>query len=273
MLLFLHIDVPRALSVRQGLRDIDWIGNFLLVCSVVSILIALTWADSRYPWSSWRILVPLLVGFAGLGVFHAYEASNLCAHPTIPPRLLSNRTASIAFLITFFMGIMAVYRTYFLVVYLEGVLMKSTARAGVLLLPSVLVFVPASVVGGVLLSKTGRYKPVHGIALAFVILASGLYMDFDQNSSLAKVILYQIVAGAGPGMLSKSNPPSVNIKLSHKESSQHYSSSRAGCIIRLRISGGERSLGLSACFRQRLGYISAGRDFQQSIRCRVAQNI
>lgn len=207
MLLFLHIDVPKALTVRQGLRDVDWIGNFLLLGSVVSILIALTWADARYPWSSWQILVPLLIGFAGLGVFHAYEASGFCAHPTIPPRLLSNRTAAVAFAITFFMGIMAVYRTYFLVIYMEGVLMKSAARAGVLLLPSVLIYVPSSVAGGIILAKTGRYKPVHGLALAFVILASGLYLDFDQNSSLAKVIVYQMVAGIGTGMLSESIQP------------------------------------------------------------------
>lgn len=208
MILFLHVDVPKTLTVHQGLSDIDWVGNFLLVGSVVSILIALTWADARYPWSSWQILVPLLVGFAGLGVFHAYEASSFCPHPTIPPRLFSNRTAAVAFAITFFMGIMAVYRTYFLVIYMEGVLMKSAARAGVLLLPAVLIYVPSSVAGGIILSKTGRYKAVHGLALAFVILASGLYIDFDQSSSLAKLIVYQMVAGIGSGMLSESTRPS-----------------------------------------------------------------
>lgn len=204
MLLFLHIDAPKALTVRQGLRNIDWIGNFLLVGSVVGILIALTWADARYPWSSWHILVPLLVSFAGLGAFHTYEASSFCKHPTIPPRLFANRTAAVAFAVTFFMGIMAVYRTYFLVIYMEGVLMMSPARAGVLLLPSVLTYAPSSVVGGIILSKTGRYKPIHIVALAFVVLASGLYIDFDEHYSLAKIVVFQMVAGIGTGMLSKS---------------------------------------------------------------------
>lgn len=187
----------------QGLKDIDWIGNILLVCSVISILIALTWADARYSWSSWRILVPLLVGVAGLGLFHSYEASSFCVQPTLPPRLFSNRTAAVAFAITFFMGIMTVYRTYFLVIFMEGVLMKSATQAGILLLPSVLVYAPSSVVAGVLLSRTGRYKPVHGFALAFVVLASGLYLDFDPSSSLAKLVVYQMVAGVGSGMLSE----------------------------------------------------------------------
>lgn len=204
MLLFLHIDVPRTLTVRQGLRDIDWLGNAILIGNVVGILIALTWADARYPWNSWHILVPLLISFAGLGLFHVYEASRFCKHPTIPSRLFTNRTAAVAFVITFFMGIMAVYRTYFLVIYMEGVLEMSTARAGVLLLPSVLTYAPSSVIGGVILSKTGRYKPVHGFALAFVVLASGLYINFDENYSLAKIVVYQMVAGVGTGMLSES---------------------------------------------------------------------
>lgn len=112
------------------------------------------------------------------------------------------------------MGIMAVYRAYFLVIYMEGVLMQSTSRAGVLLLPSVLVYVPASIAGGIVLSKTGRYKPIHGLALAFVVLASGLYMDFDRHYSLAKLVLYQLVAGIGTGMLREFSLPKVSIHFS-----------------------------------------------------------
>lgn len=203
MFLFLHVDTPRPLTVAQGLRRVDWIGNALLIASVVSILIALSWADTRYPWSSWHILVPLLVGLAGMAGFHAYEASSHCANPTLPPRLFANRTAAVSFLVAFFVGIVTVWRLYFVTLYFEGVLRASSSRAGVLLLPTVLVYVPASVSGGFALSKWGRYKPLHLLGLAFIVLASGLYIDFDRDSSLAKIVLYQMVAGWGTGMLSK----------------------------------------------------------------------
>lgn len=212
MLLFLHVDVPKALSARQGFKDIDWIGNFLLVASLVSILIALTWADTRYPWKSWRIIVPFLVGFAGLAAFHIYEASSFCRHPTIPPRLVRNRTAAIAFATTFFMGVLSTWRTYFVVLYFEGVLVKSAARAGVLLLPAILVYVPASVAGGIFLSKTGRYKPIHLVALLLVVLASGLYIDFNKHSSLAKIVIYQMIAGTGTGILGQLPIPTFSVQ-------------------------------------------------------------
>jgi hypothetical protein len=200
LLLFLHIDAPRPLTIRQGLKRTDWAGNFLLVGSVVSILIALSWADTRFPWDSWRILVPLLVGFAGLIVFHVHQA--FCAEPTIPPHLFKNPTAAVSFAITFSMGMLSVWRSYFLAIYLEGVLLVSSSRAGVLLLPSIFVFVPASMSAGIALSKWGRYKPIHLLACLLMVVASGLYIDFNKNSSLAKVVIYQMIAGWGSGMLS-----------------------------------------------------------------------
>lgn len=45
---------------------VDWIGGFLFVSSTCSFLIGLTWGGSQYPWSSWRTLVPLIVGFGGI---------------------------------------------------------------------------------------------------------------------------------------------------------------------------------------------------------------
>lgn len=189
------------MTVRQGLKRVDWIGNWLLIGSVVSILISLSWADTRYPWASWRILVPLLVGFAGLAAFHTYESSSWCVNPTIPPRLFGNRTSAVAFLSTFLAGALTFWRLYFMALYFEGVLLVSTGRSGVLLLPSVLVYVPAAVSGGFALSKWGRYKPIHLIAYGLIVLATGLYIDLDENSSLAKIVIYQIIAGWGSGML------------------------------------------------------------------------
>lgn len=148
MLLFLHVDAPKPHTIRRGLKDIDYIGNVILVGSVVSVLIALSWADTRYPWTSFRILLPLILGFAGLAAFHKYEASKHCHHPTISPRLLRNRTSAVMFTMTFFMGILSTWRTYFVVLYFQGVLASSASRAGVLLLPAILVYVPASVIGG-----------------------------------------------------------------------------------------------------------------------------
>ena len=53
-------------SVKERLLSVDWLGGFLFVSSTCSFLIGITWGGTQYPWSSWRTLTPLIVGFAGI---------------------------------------------------------------------------------------------------------------------------------------------------------------------------------------------------------------
>ncbi|KAI3393648.1 hypothetical protein diail_3828 [Diaporthe ilicicola] len=82
--LFLHIfhvkkDGEQYTLKQKILGGIDWLGNLILVVSVVSVLIALSWANTRYPWSSWQVTLPLVLGFVGMVAFFVYEGSAICA--------------------------------------------------------------------------------------------------------------------------------------------------------------------------------------------------
>jgi hypothetical protein len=194
-------------TFSERIKQIDWVGNGLLSASVLSILIALSWADTRYPWTSWRIILPLILGFVGLLAFHLYELSPWCAPlPAIPPRMWSNRTSTVGLALSFLQSMLIYWRTYFLPLYFQSVLLVSPSRSGVLLLPTILMGIPAAIVGGGLLSKTGRYKPIHFFGFATTALATGLYIDFNANSSLAKVVVYQLVCGLGGVLLSAMVP-------------------------------------------------------------------
>lgn len=46
----------------------------LIIASSSACVIALTWGGVQYPWGSARVIVPLIVGLAGMGAFLAYEA-------------------------------------------------------------------------------------------------------------------------------------------------------------------------------------------------------
>lgn len=63
--LVMKFHVVRA-SVKERLLYVDWLGGFLFVSSTCSFLIGLTWGGLEYPWSSWRTLVPIIVGSAGV---------------------------------------------------------------------------------------------------------------------------------------------------------------------------------------------------------------
>lgn len=86
---FLHVNYDRSPTVAQRLRRIDYAGNIILIASVAAILISLTYGGTRYAWSSWRVLLPLILGFVGLGVFMLYESSRWCTEPMTPPHLFS----------------------------------------------------------------------------------------------------------------------------------------------------------------------------------------
>lgn len=206
-LLFLKVTYVKRSTFVERMKQIDWIGNVLLSASVVSILCALSWADTRYPWRSFHILVPLIMGFAGLAGFHLYEVSPWCAPlPAIPPRMWSNRTSTVGLLLSFLQSMLIYWRTYFLPLYFQSVLLASPSRSGVLLLPTILMGIPAAILGGGILSKTGRYKPIHLFGFAATALATGLYIELDIHSSLAKVIVYQLVCGLGGVLLSSMVP-------------------------------------------------------------------
>lgn len=129
--------------------------------------------------------------------------------PTIPGRLFRNRTNAITLLNTFLSSMLTYWHSYFLPVYFQGVLLFSSKRSGVLLLPSVLTGAPTAILSGFVLSHFGRYKPIHLLGYALMTIGTGLYTDFDAHSSLAKTVLYQMVAGFGGGILLTTFLPAV----------------------------------------------------------------
>lgn len=113
LFLFLHVNYKRDLTLMERLKRIDYNGNTIVVASTVSVLLALTNAGSRYLWSSWPTLVPLILGICGLFFFMAFENSNFCPHPVTPPQIFGNRTSAIVFVNTFLFTILLYWVLFF----------------------------------------------------------------------------------------------------------------------------------------------------------------
>jgi hypothetical protein len=77
---------------------------FIFVASTTSVLIPISWGGVLYPWDHWRTLVPLLLGFAGLGGFIAWEIYG-AQEPLITLRVFMNRTAAASYIGTVMHGI------------------------------------------------------------------------------------------------------------------------------------------------------------------------
>ncbi|KAI0400038.1 major facilitator superfamily domain-containing protein [Xylaria palmicola] len=181
----------------QRLGRIDWVGTIILVGSTVSVLWALAYGGSLEPFSNHTIIATLVVGLVGLGLFVDWEATPLCKTPQVPLRLFSNRTSSVGFVLTFSNTLLAIWVVYMFPVYLQAVRGYSALWSGVWLLPYVLAFPFASAIGGNVMAKTGRYKPIHLIGFAFCTLACGLCALLNRSSHGALIVFFQIFWSIG----------------------------------------------------------------------------
>ncbi|KAL8727611.1 MAG: hypothetical protein Q9166_005919 [cf. Caloplaca sp. 2 TL-2023] len=213
LIAFLQVNYEKETTIKAKLKRIDWIGNAIFVASVVAVLIALSWAGTVYPWNTYRIIVPLVLGCMGFVIFLLYEKSNFCVEPTMPVHLFSNRTSLTAFLLTFFHSVVTIWALYFLPVYFQGVLGSTPGRSGIQLLPTVLFLIPFAAMGGQLVARFGRYRPVHLAGYAIMVIGFGLFTLLSADSSTAEWVIYQGIEAAGAGLIIPALLPAVQAPL------------------------------------------------------------
>lgn len=211
--LFLHVKYDKQGTLAEKLKRIDWLGNLLLVASVVAVQIALSWGGTRFSWSSANVLVPLVLGLVGLVAFHLYEMAPWVKSPTLPERLFKRRTPAVALVIAFIDAMLLYWDSYFLPVYFQAVKGFSPITSGVDFLPTSVISVFMGVVCGALLSKFGRYRPLHFLAFAFMSIGLGLFSRFDAGTSEPEYIGIQVIFALGIGFLIASNLPAVQADL------------------------------------------------------------
>ncbi|OTA81103.1 hypothetical protein M434DRAFT_380530 [Hypoxylon sp. CO27-5] len=202
-------------NIRNILRRVDFGGNAILVASVVAVLLSLTWGGTQFPWSSWRTLVPLILGFLGLILFLGIQTK--VPEPTMPPRLFFHRTSLGSYGLTFIHSVLSYWITYFLPLYFQAVLEADPVTSGVDLLPTVIVSMPFAILAGVGLSKFGRYRPWHFIGVALFAISFGLFSLLDDNSSRAYWAGIQCIGAAGAGVLTTTTLPAAQSPLEEQD--------------------------------------------------------
>ncbi|KAK1767504.1 putative multidrug resistance protein fnx1 protein [Phialemonium atrogriseum] len=215
--LFLHVKSNKEMPLAQKLRRIDYIGNILVIASTVAILYALTYGGTRYPWSSWRIVLPLVLGLAGLGVFIFFETTKFVKEPVVPARLLANRTSAVVLAVTFMNSALLFWMLFFVPVYFQAVLGSSPARAGVQLLPAIVIAVPAAIVAVLLLAKYGKYKPLHLFGFALNTLGLGLFSLLDQGSTTVEWVIFELIVAGGSGFVLNTLLPAFQTPLEESD--------------------------------------------------------
>jgi EmrB/QacA subfamily drug resistance transporter len=178
---------------------VDWIGSALLVVGLIPMLIAFTWAGSKYPWASPVIIGMFVFSAAVLALFVWSETR--AREPVIPVEFFEQRIFATANAVGFLLSVGMFGTLLFLPLYVQGVLAQSAQNSGALMTPMMGSFIVASLIAGQLMTRTGRYKIVSIVAA--MLMAGGLYLFtlLGANSGWPIVIRDMLVLGLGIGSL------------------------------------------------------------------------
>jgi MFS family permease len=215
---FLRVNYQRNQTWKERVSRVDYGGNAIFIVAVIAVLLALTWGGTVYSWGTYRIIVALVLGFLGLFIWTAFEwTPKLAPEPSFPRKIVSNRTSTAALVVTFLHSVVTYWTFYFLPIYFQAVKGRSPLLSGVDALPTFAGIIPFAIMGGVLLSKTGRYKPLHFFAFIPMTVAFGLFSTLDKGSSNAAWICYQLLCSVGAGCLAGITLPAVQAPLDESD--------------------------------------------------------
>lgn len=120
-----------------------------------SFILSITWGGVLFSWTSWKSLLPLVLGIKVLLALSVYESQPV--EPMIPYHIFTNRTGAIAHLCSFLYGLIIWEAIYYLPVCLEGVFGDKPLRAAVEAFPMSLTLMPFAVLAAFAIDYSQRY--------------------------------------------------------------------------------------------------------------------
>jgi EmrB/QacA subfamily drug resistance transporter len=185
------------------LRDLDYLGIALFTAGVVPLLIGLTnkgLTDSHgklYEWTDPSVGGLILLGLIVLIAFLFVEAR--AKQPIIPLNLFRIRTYSATNLATFMVAFGMFASIIFLPRYFQAVRGISATESGYMIWPLLVGLIGSSIGGGMLISKTGRYKLLMVTAMCLLIVASFLMTHLTSYTTDPYLWFWMLLMGMGIG--------------------------------------------------------------------------
>ncbi len=180
-------------------RAIDYVGAALLAAASVMMLLAFVWAGDQYAWDSVTIVSLLVASAALLGVFVVQELRH--PDPMVPLYLFRNREFTVTNLVVFFVGLSMFGSIAYLPTFVQTSLGASATASGVITTPQSLGVLTASIIGGNIMARIGRYKFI--AITGGVLLFTGIMLlrTVDVGMPRWHVSAFMVITGFGFGLV------------------------------------------------------------------------
>ncbi|MFH8773792.1 MFS transporter [Streptomyces sp. NPDC017958] len=189
------LKLPRP-RVRARL---DVLGALLLAAASTCLVLLTSWGGTEYAWDSREILGLGAGALAATVLF--LVAEHFAAEPLIPLRLFRDSVFNVTGLVGLVIGVALFGAASYLPTFLQMVDGASATESGLLMLPMMAGIVGASVIGGQLITLTGRYRlfPLLGC----VISAVGMWLlsRLETGTPRLHYSIWMAVLGAGIGLV------------------------------------------------------------------------
>lgn len=144
--------------------------------------------------------MPLLLGAAGLAVFVIYE-EYVAAEPVIRTAVFKNSSAVVNYMGTVLHGMILWCLLYYAPLYFEAVKGYSPIIAGVSIFPETFTVAPVSVITGIVVSITGRYRWSLWAGWVLSTFGTGILYLMDVDTPVVSWVFLNLVVGIGMGLL------------------------------------------------------------------------
>ncbi|WP_010493066.1 MDR family MFS transporter [Paenibacillus elgii] len=180
---------------RKPAESIDYFGSLFLTLTIVPMLLAFSWAGTKYAWGSSQIVGLFACTLVALVIFIWTESR--VNSPVLPLSLFENGIVTISNVIGFIMNAGMMGALMYTPFFVQGVMGISPTYSGYVTMPMSIGMVVTSSISGQLITKTGKYKRIAIIGL--VIMVIGMMIMHYMNT-IPVTVLSMIVFGFGLGL-------------------------------------------------------------------------
>ncbi len=163
-------------------HQIDFFGAALLALALSALVLMVSLGGTTYPWASAQVIGLGVLTVVALGAFVLAERRAI--EPVLPLKLLKNQVFVTAGIVALLIGFAMFGAITFLPLYFQVVKGASPTGSGLDLLPLMAGLLITSIVGGQIVSHTGRYRvfPIAGTGIMTVglfLLVAPVAVDVD----------------------------------------------------------------------------------------------
>src|SRR5207248_1207619 len=176
---------------------IDVWGSVTLSLGIAGTLLATVWGGVQYSWSSWQIIGLYAASAVLLAAFVWIERR--AAEPVLPLQLWKSSIFTFSNIASVGVAMSMFGAIFFLPVFVQGVVGNSVTNSGAILVPMLVAMIVTSVLGGQLISRTGRYKALLLVGLASMGVGYYMLSTFSVSTTNQQVIVAMVLLGLGLG--------------------------------------------------------------------------